>query len=436
MSITVGAAVHEDLGVQFGALGPFQARVDGQWQSPPTRQIARVATMLAGWPGEVVEVTRLIDGVWGAKAPATVRNTLQVHVSHLRRMVGRSVVRSQGDGYLLDLAPEAIDVEQFVEAVHDAARLRRREHFARAGELLAHAVDLWRGTPFPDVVDPDLEARRERLTELRDQAREDLLECRLELCRDGFALADIVADAKELVARQPLREKGHVVLVRALAASDRPAEASAAFEAASAHLRDRLGLDPGRTLVDTHARCLTRDPSLLPRAMRSIRLVPSDSRPAVAGTQAGRVREAVVDLGARVVTVIEPDAQVAAQTAATVARVLAEDMPAGVVVIDGPQADLRSVTAAVAEVRSSAAGSGSPEPASGEEPQTSLEGLAIVVAGWAPQLPELAHALDEVPGAVLVVVGDQALDLVAEAVVWDEPRQRSDGPDDIGLRGA
>lgn len=149
MSITVGAAVHEDLGVQFGALGPFQARVDGQWQSPPTRQIARVATMLAGWPGEVVEVTRLIDGVWGAKAPATVRNTLQVHVSHLRRMVGRSVVRSQGDGYLLDLAPEAIDVEQFVEAVHDAARLRRREHFARAGELLAHAVDLWRGRRSP-----------------------------------------------------------------------------------------------------------------------------------------------------------------------------------------------------------------------------------------------------------------------------------------------
>jgi hypothetical protein len=67
VSITVGAAVHEDLGVQFGALGPFQARVDGQWQSPPTRQIARVATMLAGWPGEVVEVTRLIDGVWGGE---------------------------------------------------------------------------------------------------------------------------------------------------------------------------------------------------------------------------------------------------------------------------------------------------------------------------------------------------------------------------------
>lgn len=435
MSITVGAAVREDLGVQFGALGPFQARVDGQWQSPPTRQIARVATMLAGWPGEVVEVTRLIDGVWGAKAPATVRNTLQVHVSHLRRMVGRSVVRSQGDGYLLDLAPEAIDVEQFVEAVHDAARLRRREHFARAGELLAHAVELWRGTPFPDVVDPDLEARRERLTELRDQAREDLLECRLELCRDGFSLADVVADAKELVARQPLREKGHVVLVRALAASDRPAEASAAFEAASAHLRDRLGLDPGRTLVDTHARCLTRDPSLLPRAMRSIRLIPSDSRAvATAGTRTGQVREAVVDLGARVVTVIEPDEQVAVQTAASVARVLAEDMPAGVVVIDAVQADLPSVSAAVAAARSSTSAPASPVPGSDDE-AVCLDGLAIVVAGWAPQLVELALELDEVRGTVLVVVGRQALGLGAEAVLWDAQRRRPDEPDDIGLRG-
>lgn len=292
-------------GVTFGVLGPFQVLAGGRWQAAPTRQVARVGTILAGWPGEPVERDRIIAGVWADQAPKTATNTLQAYVSHLRRLVGPGVIRSSGTAYVLDVAPEAIDAGRFTELVQDAGRLRRHGHMGRAAELLAAGLALWRGEPFPDIADVDLVARRARLVELRDQAREDLLECRLELCADAISLGELIADAKELVGRQPLREKGHMILVRALAAADRPGEASVAFAEAAAQLRDRHGLDPGQRLVDVYARSLTHDPAILPRAMRR----PLARVPATAGdprwsAAAQRVRELVVDAGARLVTVL------------------------------------------------------------------------------------------------------------------------------------
>jgi DNA-binding SARP family transcriptional activator len=325
--------VPQEHALEIAVLGAFQARVDGLWHQAPTRQVARVATILAGWPGEPVERDRIVAGVWGEKTPTTVTNTLQVHVSHLRRLIGKGTVRAQGTHYLLDLPPEAIDAEQLVEAVHEAARMRRREHYARAAELLAQATGLWRGTPFPDICDPDLEARRARLTELRDQAREDLVECRLELARDQYELADVVAEAKELVARQPLREKGHVLLVRALAAADRQGEASQAFEEAAARLRATMGLDPGRALVEVHTQALNHDDALLPRAMRRVTVLPDAPHPTPAAQHAAaQVRAAVVDLGARLVTVVtDQDAADGADALAlAVAAELEPDMPEGV----------------------------------------------------------------------------------------------------------
>lgn len=335
MSIMASGHTVQHNGLELAVLGAFQARVDGQWVSAPTRQVARVATILAGWPGEPIERDRIVAAVWGGKTPATVTNTLQVHVSHLRRLIGKATVRSQGTNYILDVAPEDIDAEQLVEAVHEAARMRRREHYARAAELLEQATGLWCGTPFPDVADPDLEARRARLTELRDQAREDLVECRLELAGDQYALADVVAEAKELVARQPLREKGHALLVRALAAADRQGEASVAFEEAAERLRSTMGLDPGRALVDVHTRCLNHDESLLPRAMRRVSVLPKAPKPSPHLQHvAAQVRTAIVDVGARVVTVIADSADDAGELAIAIACSLEADMPQGVRVLD------------------------------------------------------------------------------------------------------
>jgi DNA-binding SARP family transcriptional activator len=349
MSIHLSEPRITDLGVQIGVLGAFHIQVGGKSQPEQSRQVGRVGTILAGWPGELIERDRIVAGIWGESVPKTVANTLQVHISHLRRSAGKNTVRCHGTSYMLNLLPEAIDAQQFVDAIADAARMRRRNHHARAVELLTYATNLWRGTPFPDVLDPDLEARRARLTELRDQAREDLLESRLELCRDAYELGDIVADAMELVSRNPLRERGHVILVRALAAADRPGEASAAFEEAARQLRESIGLDPGRHLVETHTCALQRDPVILPRAMRSISIVPERVLTSMdAQGVADRVRETVVDMGAQLVTVVEPDSKRAEIIATAIGQTLHLDAPLGVFVLDHTQLTIANLSAILA----------------------------------------------------------------------------------------
>jgi DNA-binding SARP family transcriptional activator len=149
-------------------------------------------------------------------------------------MLGAEVVRSKGPHYRLDVNPDAVDAMRFDDLVARAGQHRRDGDTHQAAASLAVALELWRGTPYPDVLDPDLQARRAKLTELRDQAREDLLDCRVATAADEIEVAAIVADARELVSRHPERDRGHVVLVRALERAGRTREAKVARADAAA----------------------------------------------------------------------------------------------------------------------------------------------------------------------------------------------------------
>jgi DNA-binding SARP family transcriptional activator len=103
--------------------------------------------------GEPVKRDRIIAAVWGDNVPVTFTNALQVHISQLRRMVGKRTVRMQGDSYFLDLGPESVDAEQMVEFIHEGARMIRKEHFGRAAEFFSEAIGLRRGSPCTEVFD-------------------------------------------------------------------------------------------------------------------------------------------------------------------------------------------------------------------------------------------------------------------------------------------
>jgi DNA-binding SARP family transcriptional activator len=326
--------------LELGVLGPFLARVDGRWLPAPTRQTGRLATVLAGRPGEVVDRDRIIAALWGAAPPATATNTLQVHVSQLRAFIGRDSVQVANGGYLLDVDEAHTDTGQFVAALQDATRLRRAHHYRRAVERLMDAQRLWRGTPYPDVHDPELLARRARLIELCKQGREDLLECRLELAGDPFALAEVVADAIELAGSQPDRERSQALLVRALTAAGRTREAGAAYDAAKALVQSAGGTGPGPLLVAARDGARTNDPKARPRAASAVTNLPAvrhvsvDARPI-----AESVRRAVVDEGADVVTVVTADdADARAALAVALGEALAGDLIAGAVRLDAQQA--------------------------------------------------------------------------------------------------
>ena len=85
--------------------------------------------VLALMGGRVVTIDRLIDELWGEEPPARARESLQMHVSRLRKGLaeagadgGRLV--SQAGGYLLELRPGERDVDRWQQALERARRAR------------------------------------------------------------------------------------------------------------------------------------------------------------------------------------------------------------------------------------------------------------------------------------------------------------------------
>jgi len=118
---------------------------------------------------------------------------------------------------------------------------------------------LWRGdalADFPGV--PAARAAATRLEELRLAAPEDRVEVDLGLGRQ----AQVIGELQALVEREPLRERLHAQLMRALYATGRQADALGAYQRARAVLAERAGLDPGPELRRLEAQLLAQDPAL------------------------------------------------------------------------------------------------------------------------------------------------------------------------------
>jgi len=328
------------------------AKVDGEWAPAPTRQCARLATVLAGWPGEVVDRDRIVSAIWGEDPPATAVNTLQVHVSQLRRFLGPRLVHASVGGYRLDISTTQTDVGRFNTSIERASTLRRRYSFARAGEILSDSLSLWRGVPYSDVQDPDLIARRSRLVELHEQVHEDYLECRLELARDPIALSAVIAETKEQVARQPSRERGHALLVRSLAASGRISEADFAFGAALEAL-DRGERQFAHPLLEAaHSGALANRASAQPRTSSSLSNLPRKHRlDEDVEPIAHAVRTAIIDDDADVVTVVTSASGAGRHhLCVAISAALSGDLVAGVIRVDGSRADQAGIDLTIRQI--------------------------------------------------------------------------------------
>ena len=211
--------------------------------------------------GEVVSTERLVSVVWGGEAPATALNTLQRHVSHLRRLAGdRAFVVASGRGYLLDLEGDATDVRGAETLI------RESQLIVDPGQRVARlrsALALWRSDALIDLSDlPWLDEQARRLGRLRYSARRALTEARLLVGEH----AQVLPELQHLAHQHPHDEDVHRQLILALHRTGRPADALAAFEELRRTLRDDLGVDPGPTLRDLQAAVLRQDRALDPPA--------------------------------------------------------------------------------------------------------------------------------------------------------------------------
>jgi predicted ATPase/DNA-binding SARP family transcriptional activator len=348
--------------VQIALLGPLEVRPDS---GPPVEvggaRLRTLLILLALDAGRVATTQRLIDGVWADAPPVGAANALQALVSRLRRTVPELPVESHPAGYRLAIPPDRVDVARF-ERLVGAGRAALPHDPATAAEVLSEALGLWRGPALADVVEADFaRAPAARLAELRLGALEDRIEAEL---RSGAGAAGLLAELEELAAEHPLRERLIAVLLRALYAAGRPADALAAYERARAALADQLGVDPSPALAALHVAILRGDPGLAPPAVPgsdgTAAFPPRTNLRAALTSFVGR-DEDVFRVGkllteSRLTTLTGPGGAGKTRLAVESARTLLDQMPDGVWVVE-----LAPVT----------------DPGGGELPQAALTALGL-----------------------------------------------------------
>jgi YVTN family beta-propeller protein len=260
-------AVDYALGMRFQVLGPLEVEADdGPVVLGGPKERLLLALLLTR-PNQVVPVETLVRGLWGEQPPPTAAKTLQSHVKRLRRAleparargaVGEVLVTRE-PGYLLRVAPGALDAARFEELTAQARRALSEGQADDAASLLREALGLWRGRAFEEFLDSDVGvAESDRLAELRLGALEDRIEADLRLGRHR----ELVAELEGLVRDQPLRERLWAQLLLALYRSGRQADALLAYQRARKVLVEELGIDPGAELRRLHAAILAQDPGL------------------------------------------------------------------------------------------------------------------------------------------------------------------------------
>jgi WD40 repeat protein/DNA-binding SARP family transcriptional activator len=253
--------------MRYRVLGPLEVEADDGPVTLGGQKERLLLALLLARPNQVVPVEALVLGLWGEQPPPTAAKTLQSHVVRLRRALepGRArgaageVLVTREPGYLLRVAPGALDAARFEELTAQARRALADGSAELAGSLLREALGLWRGRAFEEFLDTDVgAAESDRLAELRLVALEDRIEADLRL--GGHR--ELVAELEGLVRDQPLRERLWAQLLLALYRSGRQADALLAYQRARKVLVEELGIDPGAELRRLHAAILAQDPGL------------------------------------------------------------------------------------------------------------------------------------------------------------------------------
>ena len=300
--------------MRFRVLGPLEVETDdGPVVVAGSRPRALLVALLLQ-PGAVVSTDRLVDALWGADLPASPPNALQQVVARLRARLGRwaDCVHTGPGGYLLAAADEAVDAEVF-EREYRRARALMDVDPQGAARAVDAALSLWRGPAYGEFGEGFAQVAAVRLEELRLACLEDRVELLLQL----GAMTDAVAQARDLVAAEPLRERRVALLMRALHATGRVADALDAYREHRGLMVEELGLDPPEALRELEARILADD---LPRPPRPVLRAAGDDRsrpgpprpglPRRPGVMVGRERELQQLLDclatARVVTLVGP----------------------------------------------------------------------------------------------------------------------------------
>ncbi len=250
--------------MRVGVLGPLAVTADGAEIEIGGSRVRALLVRLALGVGRTVTVEELADALWPDDKPADEVGAVRSLVSRLRRALpDPAALRSAHGGYCLDLPPDAVDAPRCDRLARETRRALAAGDPGTARLRGREALDLWRGPALADVAAlPFAVGHVAGLAETRLAVFEDVAAADL-ACGDG---RHAVAGLTDLATRHPLRERLQALLLRALFAAGRPAEALAGYEEVRRRLADELGADPGPELRAAHQEILRAEPPGQPRA--------------------------------------------------------------------------------------------------------------------------------------------------------------------------
>jgi DNA-binding SARP family transcriptional activator len=251
---------------EFGVLGPMRVSHGGRSVPVAANKQRVLLAVLLLHNGETVSTADIVDRVWGEHPPENSATALHSLVLRLRRTLsaagGSPPIQSHPNGYGVALPVESVDLAKFYDLHRQARAAAAAGDTARWAALLREALSLWRGQPLADT-DSDVLQRQDvpAIVERWAQAVEEHFDAELELGRH----AELVADLREAVDRNPLREGLWARLMLALYRCGRQVEALEAYRTLAGLLKDELGLEPSPQVQELQRDILRGDTALRPR---------------------------------------------------------------------------------------------------------------------------------------------------------------------------
>jgi DNA-binding SARP family transcriptional activator len=248
--------VASDPSTRIQLCGPFVVERDGRRLEGqlPGRQGRLLFAYLVCNRHRPCRRDELVEAIWGEGAPPASDSALNALISKLRRVLGGEALDGRST-LQLHLDDAWVDLEVAMAAVHRAESAAAVGDWAGAWGPSLVALFTAERELLPADEAPWLDQERARLGEVRVRA----LEAHGVACLGigGTELSGAVRVARELVRIAPLRESGHQLLMRSLAAQGNVAEALRVYTSLCDVLRDELGVSPCAATRALHDELLT-----------------------------------------------------------------------------------------------------------------------------------------------------------------------------------
>ena len=262
---------------EFLLLGGVEVWTDGTRLPLGPAQSGKALSILAvllRTPGAPVSSNALTERVWGERptAPAT----RYKYIGWLRSALAPCGIplRHGSAGYVLDVAPEQVDLHRFRAMAAGAREAHRRGQLREVTSLLDAALSLWRGPALADLSGSWIDLYRDQL----DQERRNAAVQRATAALALRCPLEILIRLAEWEAEWPTDEAIISLRMLALYRCGQLGSALSCYRRAESRIRAILGAAPTISLRTLHDRIRAQDPlltdSALGRPGEALRSVP------------------------------------------------------------------------------------------------------------------------------------------------------------------